>query len=312
MSKRHLHLVETKEMGDETDDQKQMVLVNKALKFTELYDRDDEGNYINIFDLSKKIPEEYKTDIKSYYEINVKEFVNSYKQLPQFPQFELIKRDLMTRKIQYALGHVDTVTKKFENPFKRGETLEFNADPNEEIPEIVKTMFMQEINKLGLDDADFHNDDLPSNYTYRDHVLQDGKVTSTSHVTPQIISPENSIGTPEKQLKNQPENKLHVNKLPYSLTSGDATNPNTLLAYYYLKMRDYLRTLRRFTGFVKFYQGIEKEHTFITIRQDANNVEIDLNHMYSTMHGKTVEEKDRLKRYMNVEDIQSAKKSKIV
>lgn len=39
--------------------------------------------------------------------------------------------------------------------------------------------------------------------------------------------------------------------------------------------------------------------------KDGND---ELYHIYSTMHGKSAEEKDHLKRYINVDDIQSRKR----
>lgn len=305
MSERHSDLVETKEMDDDASEETQLQLADKATKITEIFFKQPDGKFVDIFN-KEVIPD--NENIKNYYEIIIRHTVQSGNKLPQLPDLRILKKEFIQRYTEYALQHVNTDAKTFENPFNLGEPLSYQGENfQHEISQKIYNMVTEMLIQKGINEEENVTSTYPGNMTYSGQMQLP---VQFSHVSSTMGEPKNE-SNPEDKSQNQLDSDiLDENKLSLSLKAGDATNPNTLLAYYYLKMRDYLRSMRRFVGFVRFYHGIEKEHTFITIRKDADSYTSEINHIYSKMHDKSKSEIENLKRFMNVDDIQSYKKIK--
>ena len=268
------------EKQPDASDQKQ--LVEKATELTKMYQLENVGNLINVFDLKQKIPDAYTDDIQGFYEIRIKDYIQKNQKVPELPTISVLEKELIARVRQYLL-QVDT--QQFINPFTK-EALENES----EIENLVKKHL-----ETKQKDESFSNVEHKNLFEYPANMA--------------LIMPgsENEVNNESPKVENFP--RLVTSHTYNLLKEGDATNPNTILAFYYLKMRDYVRVMRRLMSFVKFYEGNEKEHTFVNIKVlDANNVQENVTHIYSTSHKKSVDEKDRLKRYMHVDDIKSYKK----
>lgn len=288
-------------MVDEVSDSTLSDFVDKATVLTKYFRKDEDENYYDIFDRTL-ISKGSDQGISEYYNSKIKEHIEQNGSLPELPNINSLADDLFQHKLRVVSNTVDTENKQFRNPFNPGESISYTNDPKTEIPEFIKRYINEMIKNLeneGIIEVSSVPIQYPSNYVFSGP-LQSLEITSTGLGNSQV-----SNKSEETQIPTKPDSQIDSNKfLPSFLKAGDATNPNTRLAYYYLKMRDYSRALRRFVGLVRFYQGNEKEHTFVNMKAETT----ELNHIYSTMHEKNGDEKDRLKRCMNIEEIQKYKK----
>lgn len=290
-------------MDNANSDDVQLQFANKATVLTEYFSQDDEGKYYDIFDKTILIPEGSDQNINQYYQFKIKTFVDENGYLPQLPDINSLAQELIQRKLEFVRKNIDIDNKMYRNPFKPTETITYTNNPEREIPEFIRNIvdgMIKELANNGVIDVSPVPIQFPPNFVFLGTPLQENTIDSTNlnNLDNQTKDPQNFSDLPPQ---------IDSNKfLPSFLKAGDATNPNTRLAYYYLKMRDYSRTLRRLMGLVRFYQGNEKEHTFVNMKAETT----ELNHIYSTMHGKNGDEKDRLKRCMNIEEIQTYKRIK--
>lgn len=273
--------------ADSSTQQKELYLVEKATKWTFVLLKTSEQQYKNVFDRTMDIPATTGEDLKKYYAEYISRYATQHGDLPTLPSLQTLRNELHEHAKEYVNQNIDRTEKVFNNPFQVGETVPYSDE--EEIDNFIAQWITEAFRREGIED-DSRPVEIPSNQTV-------GSLGISGSASKQDLVAENGSDGRSQT----------VSDLPFSFNAGDATNPNTRLAYYYLKMRDYLRALRRFVGFVRFYQGTEKEHTFVSIDRDGK---MELNHIYSTAGTTSTEQKDRLKRYMNVDDMQFFKKQK--
>lgn len=282
-------------------------LAKTAKRVTLLVGLNNKNQYVNVFDFNI-IPEESSQKITEFYKEYIKDIYTTTGKTPKYHDVKRLIDIIANNLTDEILKGLTADSTNFQNPFDTSTNLSFVR--KEDIPNIVKELVMAKFLDWGI----VEQISPPSNTAFssaasniQDNIVTDGQgnLADTSQFPP--INQQQIPGSNTGKTFFEPLQQNSKDEISFWLKMGDATNPNTILAYYFVKMRDYLRSMKRFLAFVRFYHGSEKEHTLVTMKKVTDTTQYNVVHPFAKMNGRALnsEEVERIAKCMNAFQIQS-------
>lgn len=261
-------------------------LAETAKRVTLLVGLNNKNQYVNIFDFNT-IPKKSSQKIDEFYKEYIRDIYTTTGKTPEYHDVEKLIDIIANNLTNEILNGLTADSTNFQNPFDTSANLPFVR--KEDIPNIVKELVMAKFLDWGI----VKQISPPSNTAFSSAAsnIQDNRVTD---------GPGNLADTRQfppinqQQIPGSNTGKTFFDKdeISFWLKMGDATNPNTILAYYFVKMRDYLRSMKRFLAFVRFYHGSEKEHTLVTMEKVTDTTQYTVVHPFAKMNGRALKSEE--------------------